>query len=413
MDVFMKKISILNIGKTTWIISATVIGSLLIFGVGALLKSKIMKPEGLKPIQVNLKMRSGWEEAPLLPQNQADFDNHIPAHYLIQYELLGGNKMEIGNGCFGVVYTSVVNTDDIPVIRSEINEKQRVALKVGRVETENPEEQKMALESLFKELKIMMKVAEYRQRFIEQNQDRNYHQYVIQLLGCGWTPEPTKWPFLVIEYAENGDLLKFLRNVLKDIRERREDGAKASSLRLTDGDLIKFAFQVAAGMCFLSENNFVHRDLAARNVLVSSDLTMKISDFGLSKEENYYRSSRGKLPWKWMALESIKEHKFTTQSDVWAFGVTMWEIFSLGNAPYQTKTAQEVKDFLEDGNRLAHPPFASRSIYQIMADCWKSNPRERQTFASLTEDLERELHICQSNERVLDVHGHEITGYEV
>lgn len=68
-----------------------------------------MKPEGLKPIQVNLKMRSGWEEAPLLPQNQADFDNHIPAHYLIQYELLGGNKMEIGNGCFGVVYTSVVS----------------------------------------------------------------------------------------------------------------------------------------------------------------------------------------------------------------------------------------------------------------------------------------------------------------
>ena len=118
----------------------------------------MMKSEGLKPIHVNLKMRSGWEEAPLLPQNQADFENHIPAHYLIQYELLGGNKMEIGNGCFGVVYTSVVNTDDIPVIRSEINEKQRVALKVGRVETANPEEQKMALESLFKELKIMMKV---------------------------------------------------------------------------------------------------------------------------------------------------------------------------------------------------------------------------------------------------------------
>ena len=122
-------------------------------------KSKLLRSEGLKPIPLSgLKMREGWEDAPLLPQNGADFQNYIPAHYLIQYELLGGNKMEIGNGCFGVVYTSVVNTDDIPVIRSEINEKQRVALKVGRVESANQEEQQMALDSLFKELKIMMKV---------------------------------------------------------------------------------------------------------------------------------------------------------------------------------------------------------------------------------------------------------------
>ena len=96
-------------------------------------------------------------------------------------------------------------------------------------------------------------------------------------------------------------------------------------------------------MAFLSSHSVVHRDLAARNVLISSDFTMKISDFGLSKDQGYYISARGKLPWKWMALESIADHKFTVYSDVWSFGITMWEIFTLGNTPYPTKRPEEVR----------------------------------------------------------------------
>lgn len=390
--------------KVTIIIVA-VVATLFIFGIGTFIKRKLMKPGGLKPMGtgVDFELRKG-ETVPLI---SSDFPSHIPQHYLIAYDLLEGCKMRIGSGCFGEVYTSVVDTDSIPVIRGEINEKRRVALKVGRVENSNTDDETAAATSLLKELKIMMKVEDYRQKYTTNNENGNFHQYVIQLLGCGETPV-TKWPFLVIEYAENGDLLTFLKKVLNDIRHKRESGSKLStSLRLTDADLIKFSYQIAAGMCFLSENRFVHRDMAARNVLVSSDLTMKVSDFGLSKEQNYYISSKGKLPWKWMALESIKEHKFTSSSDVWAFGVTMWEIFTLGNAPYQTKTAYEVKDYLDAGNRLAHPLFASRSIYQIMADCWKSNPKERPSFGHLAEDLEKEFQVCLRSEQPLDVEGHQ------
>merc|ERR1711893_356497 len=137
-------------------------------------------------------------------------------------------------------------------------------------------------------------------------------------------------PFLVLEYADNGDLLKFLRDHKQRGREKQANAVGTPYAGLSYADLNKFAYQIACGMVFLSENNIVHRDLAARNILVSSDYTMKISDFGLSKEKEYYVAHRGnKLPWKWMEIESIQDHRSSVYTDVWSFGVTMWEIFSL------------------------------------------------------------------------------------
>nr|XP_019934993.1 PREDICTED: vascular endothelial growth factor receptor 3 [Paralichthys olivaceus] len=161
---------------------------------------------------------------------------------------------------------------------------------------------------------------------------------------------------------------------------------------LTIEDLICYSFQVARGMDFLASRKCIHRDLAARNILLSENNIVKICDFGLArdiyKDPDYVRKGNARLPLKWMAPESIFDKVYTSQSDVWSFGVLLWEIFSLGASPYPGVQIDE--DFckrLKDGVRMRAPETASPEIYGIMLACWQGEPKERPTFPALMQIL--------------------------
>ncbi|KAJ8015401.1 hypothetical protein DPEC_G00025740 [Dallia pectoralis] len=161
---------------------------------------------------------------------------------------------------------------------------------------------------------------------------------------------------------------------------------------LTIEDLICYSFQVARGMEFLASRKCIHRDLAARNILLSENNVVKICDFGLArdiyKDPDYVRKGNARLPLKWMAPESIFDKVYTSQSDVWSFGVLLWEIFSLGASPYPGVQIDE--DFckrLKEGTRMRAPETASPEIYGIMLACWQGEPRERPTFQALVDIL--------------------------
>ncbi|XP_013783997.1 mast/stem cell growth factor receptor kita-like [Limulus polyphemus] len=157
-------------------------------------------------------------------------------------------------------------------------------------------------------------------------------------------------------------------------------------------DLLCWAFQVSRGMEYLESRKLIHRDLAARNVLLSEDNIVKICDFGLAKDcykySNYVKKGDGPLPVKWMAIESIRDKVFTIQSDVWSFGVLMWEFFTLGSNPYPgIDVDEEFYKKLKNGYRMEKPELCPDDVYNIMQDCWKEEPAERPDFTALVDKL--------------------------
>ncbi|XP_009564578.2 vascular endothelial growth factor receptor kdr-like isoform X2 [Cuculus canorus] len=177
-----------------------------------------------------------------------------------------------------------------------------------------------------------------------------------------------------------------------DSEDDEEDAEDLYKRPLTLEDLICYSFQVAKGMEFLASRKCIHRDLAARNILLSENNVVKICDFGLArdiyKDPDYVRKGDARLPLKWMAPEAIFDKIYTTQSDVWSFGVLLWEIFSLGASPYPGVQIDE--DFcrrLKEGTRMRSPEYSTPEIYQTMLDCWHGVPTERPTFTELVERL--------------------------
>ncbi|XP_043233883.1 vascular endothelial growth factor receptor 1-like isoform X2 [Amphibalanus amphitrite] len=165
---------------------------------------------------------------------------------------------------------------------------------------------------------------------------------------------------------------------------------------LTTRDLLRWSYQVARGMEYLASRKLLHGDLAARNILLAENNIVKISDFGLSRDiyktRDYRKKGKGLLPVKWMAIESIQESIFSTQSDVWAFGVVMWEFFSLGASPYPGMEYDvNFVRRLRDGYRMERPKFAPQAAYKLMLETWKESPGDRPSFTELAEKIGHSL----------------------
>ncbi|XP_074834030.1 megakaryocyte-associated tyrosine-protein kinase [Carettochelys insculpta] len=188
--------------------------------------------------------------------------------------------------------------------------------------------------------------------------------------------------YLVMEFMSKGNLVTFLRTRGRSVLQVKQ--------------LIQFSLDISQGMDYLESKKLVHRDLAARNILISEENVAKVSDFGLAKVD-LTGSDTTKLPVKWTAPEALKHNKFSTKSDVWSFGILLWEVFSYGRAPYPKMTLKEVTEMVEKGYRMEAPEECPPSLYTLMKSCWELEPGKRPAFKKLTEKLQKELkHIGDS-----------------
>ncbi|XP_078379477.1 uncharacterized protein LOC144662528 isoform X2 [Oculina patagonica] len=219
------------------------------------------------------------------------------------------------------------------------------------------------------------------------------HPHVIKLMACVTETDPM---LVLIEYVPFGDLLGYLRKSrgLNDTYFKDPDVKPQTSL--TAEQLIRFAWQVADGMFYLSSKKIIHRDLAARNVLVGEGEKCKVTDFGMARnvhqDDIYTKRSRGRLPAKWTAYEALLYGTYTTQSDVWSYGVLLYEILTVGGSPYPDINAREIARKLQEGYRMPKPKHVDSKLFQIMLKCWEKNPSDRPTFAKLKDtmkDMER------------------------
>ncbi|XP_070558907.1 hepatocyte growth factor receptor-like [Ptychodera flava] len=210
------------------------------------------------------------------------------------------------------------------------------------------------------------------------------HDNVLGLVGVCIDQDGR--PMIVLPYMKNGDLKSFVAN---------------PDRVLTVRTLITYSLHVAQGMEYLSSMKFVHRDLAARNCMVDESETVKVSDFGLSRdiyEQEYYASEdkQTRLPIRWMPVESIKRGIFSTKTDVWSYGVLVWELITRGELPYASIDTWDIPSYLERGRRLPQPAYAPDKLYDLLLQCWQENPNERPEFGTLCQQLR---HLCQLGEK--------------
>ncbi|KAM9662196.1 ephrin type-A receptor 5 isoform 8-T8 [Morphnus guianensis] len=202
------------------------------------------------------------------------------------------------------------------------------------------------------------------------------HPNIIHLEGVVTKSKPV---MIVTEYMENGSLDTFLK---------KNDG------QFTVIQLVGMLRGIASGMKYLSDMGYVHRDLAARNILINSNLVCKVSDFGLSRvleddPEAAYTTRGGKIPIRWTAPEAIAFRKFTSASDVWSYGIVMWEVMSYGERPYWEMTNQDVIKAVEEGYRLPSPMDCPAALYQLMLDCWQKDRNSRPKFEEIVSMLDK------------------------
>lgn len=316
----------------------------------------------------------------------------------------------LGSGAFGKVVEATAFG-----LGAE-NKATRVAVKMLKPSAHSEER-----EALMSELKILSHLG--------------YHDNIVNLLGACTQGGPM---LMITEYCSHGDLLNFLRAHARDYmaamitideagdevfyknmtaqqeRLRSDSGISCWSeyqemqpvlspgqsdpgehtLSLSLCDLMRFSYQVAQGLDFLSSRNCIHRDVAARNVLLTDCRVAKICDFGLARDiqndDSYIVQGNARLPVKWMAPESIFQCLYTVQSDVWSYGVLLWEIFSLGKSPYPNVVVDtNFYMMIKDGRHMEQPEFAPNEMYHLMKLCWSLEPTHRPTFKTIGQLINR------------------------
>ncbi|KFV86218.1 Tyrosine-protein kinase SYK [Struthio camelus australis] len=270
----------------------------------------------------------------------ADPDEMRPKNVTLDRNLLTLEDGELGSGNFGTVKKGFYKMK---------KGAKPVAVKILKNESNDP----TIKDELLREANVMQQLD---------------NPYIVRMIGIC---EAEAW-MLVMEMAELGPLNKFLQK----------------NRHVTEKNITELVHQVSMGMKYLEENNFVHRDLAARNVLLVTQHYAKISDFGLSKalsaDESYYKAqSHGKWPVKWYAPECMNFYKFSSKSDVWSFGVLMWEAFSYGQKPYKGMKGGEVAQMIERGERMERPEGCPTEVYDLMKLCWTYNVDDRPGFVAV------------------------------
>ncbi|KAJ0065146.1 hypothetical protein NL108_005612, partial [Boleophthalmus pectinirostris] len=222
----------------------------------------------------------------------------------------------------------------------------------------------------------------------------------VKIIKCDVTAQAFLRETTVMTKLQHKNLVRLLGVILNRglhiVTELMEKGNLANLLRsrgrwvVRVGQLLQFALDVCEGMEYLESVKLVHRDLAARNVLVSDNSVAKVSDFGLTKVHSK-TSDNAKLPIKWTAPEALTKQNFSTKSDVWSYGILLWEIFSYGRQPYPTMNVAEVKEMVEAGYRMEAPEDCPADLYSVMRLCWEQEPRRRPSFQKLRHKLEQEM----------------------
>lgn len=295
---------------------------------------------------VKLTMRlSGFDDVE--PLNQSNMKpNLAPLRSIKETELRKGYIL--GSGFGGTVYQGLWLPEG-----SEHKEPRPVAIKVLR-----DNGQSNMHKEFLDEAYIMASVN---------------HPNLVRLLAVCMTPNQF---MLITQLMPLGCLLEYVKNHRNDI------GAK---------NLLEWSKQIAKGMAYLEERRMVHRDLALRNVLLQTSGKALISDFGLAKflevDQSEYHSGGGRLPIKWLAPECIWERKFTHKSDVWAFGVTIWELLTFGRKPFENIDSKQVPEEIKKGARLEQPKYTTTEVYRVMFSCWFFNPEDRPNFKCLAQDF--------------------------